>query len=150
MTVAPETVTASADTVNDNSSPFNAVAFIPSVKSVDKTCPDTTWYVRISTSVAFSSSVSKDARSIPAAVKAASVGANTVKGPSPDNVETRPAWANAATKESCTPVPTALVGISSVSSATTIGDITRLAVISKAIITLELNMKRLATLTPFI
>ena len=43
VTVAPETVTASVETVKVNSSPFNAVAVIPSVKSVDKTCPDTTW-----------------------------------------------------------------------------------------------------------
>ena len=42
-TVAPDTVTASAETVKDNASPFNAVAVIPSVRSVDKTCPDTTW-----------------------------------------------------------------------------------------------------------
>ena len=100
--------------------------------------------------MAFSSSVSKDAKSIPAAVNASSVGANTVNGPSPESVETSPAWLNAATRELCTPVPTALVGMSSVSSATTTGDITRLAVISKAIITLELNMKRFPTLIPFI
>ena len=87
---------------------------------------------------------------MPAAVNASSVGANTVKGPSPESVETSPAWLSAATRESCTPVPIALVGMSSVSSATTIGDITRLVVISKAIITLELNMERLARLFPFI
>ena len=44
--------------------------------------------------------MSKDVRSIPAAAKASSVGANTVNGPSPDNVATSPAWLNAATKES--------------------------------------------------
>ena len=104
----------------------------------------------MSISVAFFSSVSKDVRSIPAAANASSVGANTVNGPSPDNVATSPAWLNAATKESCDPVLIALVGISSVSSATTIGDITRLAVISTAIITFELNMESLAPLTPFI
>ena len=42
VTVAPETVTASAETVKSRVSPFNAVAVIPSVRSVDKTCPATT------------------------------------------------------------------------------------------------------------
>ena len=83
-------------------------------------------------------------------MKAASVGANTVNGPSPARVETSPAWDKAATRESWTPVPAALVGISSASSAATIGDITRLVVISKAIITFELNMNPPALLTPFI
>ena len=43
VTVAPETVTASVETVKVRSSPFNAVAVIPSVRSVDKYCPTTTW-----------------------------------------------------------------------------------------------------------
>ena len=42
VTVAPETVTASVETVKSRVSPFNAVAVIPSVRSVDKTCPATT------------------------------------------------------------------------------------------------------------
>ena len=75
----------------------------------------------MSTSVAFSSSVSKEARSIPAAAKAASVGAKTVKGPSACSAVTRSAWARAATNESCSPVFCAFVGISSDSSAATIG-----------------------------
>ena len=53
----------------------------------------------MSTSVAFSSSVSKEARSIPAAAKAASVGAKTVKGPSACSAVTRSAWARAATSD---------------------------------------------------
>ena len=75
----------------------------------------------MSTSVAFSSSVSKEARSMPAAAKAASVGAKTVNGPSACSAVTRLAWASAATSESCCPVFCAFVGISSDSSAATIG-----------------------------
>ena len=75
----------------------------------------------MSTSVAFSSSVSKVVRSIPAAAKAASVGAKTVNGPSASSADTRPAWVSAATRESCWPVFCAFVGMSSVSSAATIG-----------------------------
>ena len=51
----------------------------------------------MSTSVAFSASVSKLDRSIPAAVNAASVGAKTVNGPVPCSVPTRLAWVRAAT-----------------------------------------------------
>ena len=43
VTVAPDTVTASAETVKVRSSPLYAVAVIPSDKSVDKYCPSTTW-----------------------------------------------------------------------------------------------------------
>ena len=53
----------------------------------------------MSTSVAFSSSVSKEARSMPAAAKAASVGAKTVNGPSACSAVTRLAWASAATSD---------------------------------------------------
>ena len=58
---------------------------------------------------------------MPAAAKAASVGAKTVKGPSACSAVTRSAWARAATSESCSPVFCAFVGISSDSSAATIG-----------------------------
>ena len=58
----------------------------------------------MSTRVAFSSSVSKVVRSIPAAAKASSVGAKTVNGPSPCRAVTRSAWTKAATRESCIPV----------------------------------------------
>ena len=75
----------------------------------------------MSTRVAFSSSVSKEARSIPASAKAASVGAKTVNGPSACSAVTRSAWESAATRASCSPVFCAFVGMSSVSSAATIG-----------------------------
>ena len=67
----------------------------------------------MSTSVVISSSVLKESRSIPAAVNASSVGANTVNGPSPDSVSIRSARSRAATKESWIPVPAAFDGISS-------------------------------------
>ena len=74
----------------------------------------------MSTSVAFSASVSNDARSIPASANAWSVGANTVNGPLPCSAPTRSACASAATNESWIPVAAALVGISSFSSAVTV------------------------------
>ena len=70
----------------------------------------------MSASAAISSAVSKVERSIPAAVNASSVGANTVNGPSPCNVVTRSALVNAATSESWTPVPVAMVGMSTKSA----------------------------------
>ena len=82
--------------------------------------------------MSFSSGVSKSARSIPASANAWSVGANTVKGPVPSRVDTRFACAKAATRESCTPVPAALVGISSLASALTfsgIADATKIVII---------------------
>ena len=75
----------------------------------------------MSTSVAFSSSVSKEARSIPAAAKAASVGAKTVNGPSACSADTKFACVSAATSASCSPVLCAVVGMSLDSSAATIG-----------------------------
>ena len=61
--------------------------------------------------------MSNDAKSIPASANAWSVGAKTVNGPSPDSVDARPACVSAATRELCTPVSDAFVGISFVSSA---------------------------------
>ena len=52
----------------------------------------------MSVSVASPASVVNSERSIPAAVKAASVGANTVNGPTPCSVSTKLAWASAATR----------------------------------------------------
>ena len=66
----------------------------------------------MSASVAISASVTKVSRSIPAAVNAASVGANTVNGPSACRAVTRSALARAATREVWIPVPVATVGMS--------------------------------------
>ena len=66
----------------------------------------------MSARVAFSSSVSNVDKSIPAAANASSVGAKTVNGPSACNAETSSAWDRAATRESCTPVFWAFVGMS--------------------------------------
>ena len=54
----------------------------------------------MSTSAAISSSVLNESRSIPAAVNASSVGANTVNGPSPERVSIKSARSRAATNES--------------------------------------------------
>ena len=85
----------------------------------------------MSTRVAFSSSVSYVDRLIPAAANASSVGAKSVKGPSPDNVSTKSTWARAETSESCTPVSDALVGISLLLSAVAI--VGKTDIISRAI-----------------
>ena len=66
----------------------------------------------MSASVAFSSSVSNDARSIPAAANASSVGANTVKGPSACSAATRFAWVSAATRDAWIVVAAAVIGMS--------------------------------------
>ena len=121
VTVASPIMTVPSATVKVASSPFSMVTVIPSVTADDSTDPEYTWYVRMSARVAFSSSVSNVVRSMPAAAKASSVGANTVKGPSACSAVTRLACARAATSESCTPVLCAFVGISSASSAATIG-----------------------------
>ena len=57
-----------------------------SVTALDGTSPKTTWYNRMSERAAFPSTVSSEARSMPASAKAWSVGAKSVNGPSPCNV----------------------------------------------------------------
>ncbi len=90
----------------------------------------------MSTNVAISSSVLNESKSIPAAVNASSVGAKTVKGPSPESVVTKSARSRAATSESWTPVPAALDGMSSWAvrwSATAAGEANNMAVSSRAV-----------------
>ena len=65
----------------------------------------------MSVSVSLPFSVSSAARSIPAAAKAASVGAKTVNGPAPCRVATRSAWARAATRELCIVVAWAVIAM---------------------------------------
>ena len=86
MTFASLTMTPESVAVNATSSPLAMVAVIPSVTAEDGTEPAYTWYSRMSVRVALPSSLSSAARSIPAAAKASSVGANTVNGPSPCRV----------------------------------------------------------------
>ena len=98
-TLASLTFTPSAFTVKVSVSELTAVAVIPSVKSEDITLPGTTWYVKMSASVAISSTVLNADKSTPAAANASSVGANTVNGPAPLSVDTSSACATAATSE---------------------------------------------------
>ena len=65
----------------------------------------------MSVSVALPSSVSREAKSIPASAKAASVGAKTVNGPAPCRVATSSAWARAATSELCMVVAWAVMAM---------------------------------------
>ena len=115
VTLASLTMTPPSATVNATSSPLAMVAAIPSVTAEDGTEPAYTWYSRMSVRVALPSSLSRAARSIPAAANASSVGAKTVNGPSPWRVASSSAWITAATSESCTPVPEATVGMSATS-----------------------------------
>ncbi len=99
ITLASLTITPVESIVNDRLSPFSAGATMPSVRSVDNTEPETTWYVSISANRDISSVDSYADKSKPAAVKASSVGANTVNGPVPSKVVTRSALARAATSD---------------------------------------------------
>ena len=112
VTVASPTMTTPSVTVNEASSPFSMVTVSPSVTAEEATDPEYTWYVRMSARVAFSSSVSKVDRSIPAAAKASSVGANTVNGPSACSAVTRFACVRAATRELWIVVALAVIAIS--------------------------------------
>ena len=76
--------------------PFNVVTIIPSDKSVLRAVPAATWYNKISVSAPDGSSSNDSTVPSGKAANAASVGAKTVKGPSPDKVSTRPAAITAA------------------------------------------------------
>ena len=67
----------------------------PSVRSVDKTDPETTWYSKISASSPVGSSKSSSTN-VPSAANAASVGANTVNGPAPERSSSNSAAITAA------------------------------------------------------
>src|SRR5436309_10976764 len=92
ITLSPECFTVS-------SSPSTVFSFLPSVRLEASSLPGTTWYVRILVSVGllsgFTSVSTVPAGSLP---KAALVGANTVNGPFPSSVSTRPAAFTAATR----------------------------------------------------
>jgi hypothetical protein len=74
-----------------------SAAILPPIASANTSAP-TTWQVRIVASRALFSSIIR-ALSVSSVIRpnASSVGANTVNGPGPDNVSTRPACVTAAT-----------------------------------------------------
>ncbi len=74
--------------------PFK-VGTSPAVRSVDNTVPETTWYSKICASSPVGSS-SNSVTTDPNAAKAASVGANTVKGPAPERSSSNSAAITAA------------------------------------------------------
>ena len=79
-----------------------AVSISPLVSCVDSTpCPETTWYR--STLVSAPDGSASNASRVPAgsALKAASVGAKTVKGPSPSSAPTSSAATSAASRVWC-------------------------------------------------
>ena len=59
--------------------PFNVVTS-PAVRSVESTSPETTWYNKMSARAPVGSN-SRSSTTVPSAANAASVGANSVKGP---------------------------------------------------------------------
>merc|ERR550532_3129871 len=79
--------------------PSTVVTDWKNLRSLDKTCAGSTWYVRMSTSVALFSGF-KRSSNVPAgsAPKASLVGANTVKGPGELSVSTRSPATTAATR----------------------------------------------------
>src|SRR6201994_4706299 len=96
--LASTIITESPDFLTVSSSPSTVFSFLPSVRSDASSLPGTTWYVRILVRVALFSGLTRlstvPAGSLP---KAALVGANTVNGPLPSSVVTRPAAFTAAT-----------------------------------------------------
>ena len=91
-------------------SPSSVLIFSPSLKSVLKTFPDATWYS--STSVRAVLLLSKYFSSAAgSAAKASLVGANTVKGPLPAKVSTRPAACKAVTNVDKSEVFSAIPGM---------------------------------------
>jgi len=82
------------------------VATGPLVRSPLSTLPETTWYVKILVRAGMSS---RRPSTVPSgrSAKASSVGANTVKGPSPERVSTKSAAITAATKVPNDPLPMA-------------------------------------------
>ena len=91
-------------TENDNGSEFTASVDKQSVTADEGTSPSTTWYSRILVKSSLPSGVSNAFKSISASVNAWSVGAKTVNGPFPCNVERRSACTIAATKALWIPV----------------------------------------------
>ena len=77
----------------------STVLTLPDLSVVERTSPGTTWYVKILTSWALFSGFN-NVSTVPLGnfAKAASVGANTVNGPSPFRVSTSPAAFNAAVR----------------------------------------------------
>merc|ERR1719160_1919249 len=98
-TFAVFTMTVASSMVLVSSGPATVVAFMPLLRSLLSTFPETTWYVRMPASSGIARSASAVRPSFSrAAVKALSVGAKTVKGPALFIVVTSSACVSAAAK----------------------------------------------------
>merc|ERR1719183_2176288 len=93
------TTPAAAEAVTNTVSPCSVFTFCVAFKSLLNTAaPDTTWYVRMSTSLAlFLGSNKLSSVSLGSLANAALDGANTVKGPLPCSAATRPPACSAIT-----------------------------------------------------
>ena len=88
--------------------PSRVLAFIPFERSVDITLPPTAWYRRICVRSPEGSWRRVSTVPVGSAAKAASVGANTVKGPSPESASASPAAITAASSVLCTSLLTTM------------------------------------------
>jgi len=88
---------------------LTVLALVSFTTSAAFTLPGTTWYVRMLASLALFSGFSSES-SVPAGsfANAASVGANTVNGPGPLRVSTRPAACSAVARVLKSPAATAV------------------------------------------
>ena len=101
VTVMRALFTYAPESVNEmvNSSPFKVGTIIWSIKSASKTFPPWTWRVKMDVNVSMSAKTAASVAESMAA-KASSVGANTVKGPSPLKVPARSAAKTASSNVS--------------------------------------------------
>ena len=99
VTVAPFTMTVSL-TEKVRLWSLTVVAVMQLDTLAAGTAPAITWDSRMSVSCALPSTVSRAVRSMPASMKAWSVGAKRVKGPLPCSVSSRSAWTTALTRVS--------------------------------------------------
>eukprot|EP00900_Chrysochromulina_parva_P018519 jgi/Chrpa1/26669/Chrysochromulina_OHIO_Genome00008204-RA len=117
VTLAPSTMTPSLPTLMVTSAPLTVGTFAPSMVTtvLAITLPGTTWYVRMAASLALFSGLRRSSM-VPAGslAKAASVGANTVKGPTLFMVSTRPAAPSAAARVLKAPAPPAVSTMSAI------------------------------------
>ena len=110
--LAPSIMTV-VSTVIETLSPCSVWIELKATTSVELNAPDTTWYKRTSVrAVGFARS--QFSTSVSSAAKASSVGAKTVKGPEPFNVELRPVASNALIRVVKFPSASAVSTMSSV------------------------------------
>ncbi len=98
VTIASLIITFPPVMVTVTSCPNNVSSICPSERSVDIAAPDTTWYNNTSASAPVGSASKASSTPIGKLLKAASVGANTVKGPAAERSSSNSAAITAVSK----------------------------------------------------